>query len=186
MILNKMKSATIILSVLMLALVGGCKKSTYYQLTDEQMKWLVFKNYETIRFTDGGTKHMDYVVKLRSKAYTREGDSYSEFTSALFEQVNDTSALFQEDSRGELYIFTGANGFLVTFSWPHFPLKGVPLTSMIPGVVTIGGIIYNDVFVIDGTGLTDIRFYNRKIWYSKSKGILQIEDTAGTTWVRDF
>ncbi|HMT30030.1 MAG TPA: hypothetical protein PKD91_12200 [Bacteroidia bacterium] len=180
-----MKSATIILTVLLLTLVGACKKGEYYQLTDDEMKWLVFKNYEVIKFKSGPL-HMDYIVKLRSKAYERDGDTYSEFTSALFEQVNDTAAYFQEDSRGELYIFKGSNGFLVTFSWPHFPLKGVPLNNLIPNVVTIGGINYNDVFVIDATGLTDLRFYNKKIWYSKSRGILQIEDVAGTTWIRQF
>jgi len=181
-----MKTTTIVLSVLLMTLLGACKKGEYYQLTDEEMTWLVFENYQVIKFTDGGTKRMDYIVKLRSKAYERDGDNYSEFTSALFEQLNDTAAYFQEDSRGELYIFTGASGFLVTFSWPHFPVRGVPLTSLTPTLATIDGINYSDVFVMDASALTDLRFYIKKIWYSKSRGILQMEDTGGTTWVRDF
>ncbi len=181
-----MKKTTIVLSVLLMTLLGACKKGEYYQLTDEEMTWLVFENYQVIKFTDGGTKRMDYIVKLRTKAYDRDGDNYSEFTAALFEQLNDTTAYFQEDSRGELYIFTGASGFSVTFSWPHFPIRGFPLTSVPATLATIDGINYGDVFILDASGLTDLRFYIKKIWYSKSKGILQMEDTGGTTWVRDF
>jgi hypothetical protein len=180
------KSTTLILSVIILTLAGACKKSSYNQLTDEEMQWLVFKNYETIRFTDGGVNTVNYFVKLREKAYQKDGDNYSEYTSAMIEQVNDTAALFLEDSRGELYILKSPTGLIVTFSWPHFPIKGVPLTSMIPTSATVGGILFTDVFVINGTGLTDIRNYNKKIWYSKSKGVIQIEDTAGVIWTRSF
>lgn len=181
-----MKSTAMIITVMVLTLLGACKKSSYYQLTDDQMKWLVFDNNEVIKFTDGGINKINYVVKLRTKAYRRDGESYSEYTSALFEQVNDTAAYFQEDSKGELFIFTGANGFIVSFSWPHFPLKGVPLTSLPTTSATIGGIIYNDVYIMDATGLTDLRNYNKKIWYSRTKGILQIEDTAGVQWIHQF
>ncbi|MBL0341746.1 MAG: hypothetical protein IPP71_12880 [Bacteroidetes bacterium] len=143
-----------------------------------------FRNYEQINFTDGSNHFRSYVVALRSKSYQRDGDDYSEYTSAVFQQLNDTAAYFEEDSRGQLYIFKGATGFQVSFSWPHFPLKGVPLTSLVPTTATIGGINYSDVFILNGTGLTDLRNYIKKIWYSKSRGILQFEDTAGVIWNR--
>ncbi len=186
MVKNNLKTIALILSVVAVSLLGSCKKSSYNQLSDEEMKWLVFKNYEHLNFTDGGSNQLNYVVTLRLKSYQKDGNNYNEFTSANFLQLNDTTAYFEEDSHGQLYIFKGSAGLQVTFTWPHFPIKNVALTSLIPSLATIGGINYSDVFILNGTGFTDLRNDVQKIWYSKSKGVLQLQDTAGNTWIRSF
>ena len=170
----------------LIALFSGCKKSTYHQLTDEDMKWLAYKNYDVMKFANGTGDFVNYYVTLRVKSYQKDGDTYSEFTAADFVQLNDTSALVTEDTKGGIYIFKGDGGLIVSFTWPHFALKGLPLSSLPPTIVNVGGINYNDVFKIDSSGLTDLRNYIRIIWVSKSKGVLQMEDTSGNLWVREF
>lgn len=176
----------IVLSLLLTATVfSGCKKTTYNKLTDEEMLWLVYKNNEVLRFKSG-SRILTYYVTLRTKAYDIEGDTYNEFTNAHFLQINDTTAIFPEDSNGDLLIYKSDAGLKVTFTWPHFPLINSPLTSMIPALVNIGGVNYPDVFVLNGTPLADTRFYFTKVWVSKSRGVLQLEDLSGNTWIRNF
>jgi hypothetical protein len=176
----------LIITALAVVIASGCKKSTYYQLTDEEMKWLVYKNNEIIRMENSNGEKLFYYVTIRLKGYSRDGDTYRESTAAIISQLNDTSAIFIDDSMGELGLSKSENGFLATLTWPHFPIKHVPLSSMVPTVMNVGGINYNDTFVLDGTGFTDLRFYNKKIWVSKSFGILQVEEADGTLWVRQF
>lgn len=167
-------------------LTASCKKITYHQLTEADMSWLVYKNNQIDRYTSG-TKSVSYLVTLRTKSYYDNGDVSNEFTTASFKQLNDTAAYYYKDSEGVLYIYKpDANGLTVTLSWPHFPLRGVPLTSLIPTLVTVGGINYPDVYIVDASNLTDARFYNSKIWYSKSTGVLQYEDNTGNLWVRNL
>lgn len=186
MTLRKFKSLTLICTVALITMLAGCKKSTYYQLTDDEMTWLAYKNNEVLKFSNGSGSYMNYYVTLRTKAYERDGDVYSEFTSASFLQLNDTTALYSADSQGELFIFKGELGFIVTLKWPHFPLNGLPLTNLTPSIENIGGINYTDVYVVDASGFTDARNYISILWVSKSKGVLQMQDTAGNTWVRDI
>ncbi len=181
-----MKYIIMLAAVSVLALAGGCKNSTYYQLTDEEMLWLVYKNNELLKFENTNGDIMFYYVTIRVKSYTKSGDTYREFTTANFDQLNDTTAIFQSDSQGVLFLQKSENGFLVTFTWPHFPIKEIPLTGRIPSTATVDGINYNDVFFLDATGFTDARFYNQKIWVSKSFGVLQIEENDGTLWTRKF
>ncbi len=184
MLTIKIKLIFILTITAMSVQLTGCKKPTYYQLTDEEMTWLVYKNNQVSTFFNG-TQQISYLVSIRTKAYIKEGDTHSEFTSAIFEQMQDTSA-FETNKKGQLYLFKGAEGFRVTFSWPHFPLKGMPLTSQIPTAININGINFLDVYVLDGTGLTDAENYIEKVWYSKSKGVIQLQDISGDFWIRDF
>ena len=186
MISNTLKHVTFIGALLLIVSLSACKKSTYHQLSDEEMTWLVYDNNEVLKFKNQNGDFLLYYITIRTKSYEKNGDVYSEFTTANFLQLNDTTALFEEDSKGKLYIYKGGEGFLVTFTWPHFALKEVPLTSLQPIMETIGGIIYSDVYVLDATGLTDLRNTNRVIWVSKSYGVLQIEDASGNVWVREL
>jgi hypothetical protein len=52
--------------------------------------------------------------------------------------------------------------------------------------MTIGGEVYGDILIIDGTGFTNSRYYNKTIWYSKSQGVVQYADIYGGIWVRDY
>ncbi len=186
MILTTKRIFTWIFSLTILFSVSSCKKSTYYQLTDEEMEWLVYQNNQLLKFENQTGDLLRYYVTIRVKGYDKDGDTYNESTGASFIQLNDTTALFTEDSQGSHNMRKSADGFLVTLTWPHFPVKAVPLSSLVPTFTTVGGINYDDVFVLDGSNFTDIRFYNKKLWVSKSKGVIQIEDTIGNIWVRDF
>lgn len=186
MVLTIKGICTWMFSLAILFSVSSCKKSTYYQLTEEEMTWLVYKNNEVLKFENQNGELLRYYVTLRVKGYDKDGDTYNESTGASFIQLNDTTALFTEDSQGSHNMRKSADGFLVTLTWPHFPIKAVPLSNRVPSFVTIGGINYDDVFVIDASNFTDIRYYNKTLWVSKSKGVLQIEDTSGNIWVRDF
>ena len=172
--------------VFLLAVISGCKKVSYYKLTDEEMLWLSYKNNEVLRFSNGAGLTRIFYVTLRSKAYIKEGDQYNEFTNAHFLQINDTTTVFPEDSQGDLYIYKAETGLQVTFTWPHFGLKETPLTSLVPSLENVGGINYPDVYKLNGSGLTDLRNYYSKVWVSKSRGVLKIEDTFGNTWTRVF
>ena len=121
------KFFTGLIAVLMVVSVTSCKKATYYQLTDEEMTWLVYKNNELLRFTNQSGDVVQYYVTIRIKGYVKDGETYSEFTAADFQQLNDTTAIFQEDSKGTHYMFKGESGFSVTLTWPHFPFKEVSL-----------------------------------------------------------
>jgi hypothetical protein len=181
------KPVLVILLFSVVLVIGACKKVDYHQLSDEDMSWLVYKNNQVDVFSNGSSQSVSYKVSIRTKSYYDNGDVANEFTTASFRQVNDTTAIVSTDSEGLLYIYKqDDDGLLVTFSWPHFPIKGIPLTSLPPNVVTVGGILYNDVFILDGSGLTDIRFYISKIWYSKSEGVIQYEDTSGDVWIRSI
>jgi hypothetical protein len=186
MIKNFKRTMVLVFAALIFSAITSCKKSTYYQLTDEEMAWLVYKNNDILRFENQYGDLLRYYVTIRVKSYDKDGDTYSEFTSANFLQLNDTTALFADDSRGQHLMEKGADGFLVTLTWPHFPIKKVPLTGRVPSMLTLGGINYNDVFVLDGSLFTDIRFYNKKLWVSQSQGVIQIEDTFGNIWIRKF
>lgn len=186
MVLTTRRISIWIFSLVILFSVSSCKKSTYYQLTEEEMTWLVYKNNEVLKFENQNGDLLRYYVTIRVKGYDQDGDVYNESTGASFIQLNDTTALFTEDSQGSHNMRKSADGFLVTLTWPHFPIKAVPLTSLIPSFMTVGGINYDDVFVIDASNFTDIRNYNSRLLVSKSKGVLQIEDTSGNIWVRDF
>jgi len=186
MILTTKRIFTWIFSLTILFSVSSCKKSTYYQLTDEEMEWLVYQNNQLLKFENQTGDLLRYYVTIRVKSYRKDGDIYSEFTSASFQQMNDTTVLFADDSYGQHLLTKGSEGFMVTLTWPHFPIKKVPLTSFVPSFVTIGGINYDDIFVLDASNFTDIRFYNKKLWVSRSKGVVQIEYPIGNIWVRDF
>ena len=44
----------ILLSIMLfVTVITGCKKTSYYQLTDEEMLWLSYKNNEILRFSNG-------------------------------------------------------------------------------------------------------------------------------------
>ncbi|MBK8874591.1 MAG: hypothetical protein IPN13_11955 [Bacteroidetes bacterium] len=102
MLTNKIKLIFILTITAMSVQLTGCKKPTYYQLTDEEMTWLVYKNNQVSTFFNG-TQQISYLVSIRTKAYIKEGDTHSEFTSAIFEQMQDTSAF--ETNKKDNYIF---------------------------------------------------------------------------------
>jgi hypothetical protein len=185
MLTNKIKLIFILTIAALAVQLSGCKKPTYYQLTDQEMTWLVYKNNQVSTFFNG-TQQISYLVSIRTKAYIKEGDTHSEFTSAIFEQLAGYFGYSTQIKKGQLYLFKGADGFRVTFSWPHFPLKAMPLTSQIPTAININGINFLDVYVLDGTGLTDAENYIEKVWYSRSQGVIQLQDITGDFWIRDF
>ena len=167
--------------------ITGCKKPSYHQLSDEDMTWLVYQNNEINTFTDGSGQSVRILVTLRTKAYNESSDKYNEFTAANFEQMNDTSAIDEGDSWGKLFIYKqDDDGLLVTLSWPHFPLREVPINHLPMTMATVDGIVYDDVIVVDATGLTDARFYIAKIWYSKSMGVIQYEHANGDIWTQSI
>lgn len=184
--IKSIKTLTLVATVALITLLGACKKSTYNQLTEDDMSWLAYKNNEILKFVNDSGDVMNYYITLRTKAYRRDGDTYNEFTTADVLQLYDTTAYFAEDSYGGMFISRSETGLTASFSWPHFALKGLPLTSLTPSVETIGGIIYQDVYTVDGSAFTDVRNYNSVIWVSKTKGVLQVEDVTGNIWVRDF
>lgn len=180
------RALTVLIIGTVISSISACKKSTYYQLTDEEMAWLVYKNNEILNFQNQNGDGVSYYVTIRTKSYNLEGNVYNEYTNAQFLQLDDTTAIFSTDSRGVHQMSKSESGFLVTLTWPHFPLQNVPLTATSTTAATIGGINYDDIFYLDATGATDIRFYNQKLWVSRSMGVVQIEDDAGNLWVRQF
>ncbi len=182
-----MKPVIVCLLLSIIFATGACKKINYHQLSDEDMAWLVYKNNQIDHFTNGSNQTVSIKVAIRTKSYYDNGDQSNEYTTASFQQLNDTNAVYTSDSQGLLYIYKPDDqGLLVTFSWPHFPIKGLVLTGLPQNTVTVGGINYNDVFILDGSALTDIRFYVSTIWYSKSQGVIQFEDTSGDVWIRNI
>ena len=181
-----MKRLIVVLFTAVALVSTGCKEIEYHQLSDDDMSWLVYKNYEVDVFSNG-TETVSYYVTIRTKSYDESGDTYNEYTKANFLLLNDSTAYFEEDSKGVLYIYKQMDeSLLVTLSWPHFPIKEVPLTSMPISNDFIGGVLYSDLYIVDATGLTDARFYISKIWYSKSEGMMQYEDRLGNLWVKDI
>ncbi|MBK9047555.1 MAG: hypothetical protein IPL74_12895 [Bacteroidetes bacterium] len=118
MLTNKIKLIFILTITAMAVQLTGCKKPTYYQLTDEEMTWLVYKNNQVTTFFNG-TQQISYLVSIRTKAYIKEGDTHSEFTSAILSKCRILQHLKQ--IKRTTISFKGAEGFRVTFSWPHFP-----------------------------------------------------------------
>jgi hypothetical protein len=171
----------VVFALLVMFTASSCKKSTYYKLTEEDMAWLVYDDNEVVKFRNSLGQTQQYRVAIRQKYYNLEGETYSERTSATFVLQNDTT-LYAEDSKGQLFIGTGEGGLFVTFSWPHFPIQDYPLSGAPQQILTLGGINYADIIVIDGSLLTDIRRYVKTIWYSKSQGVVQYEDTYGNVW----
>ena len=183
---KNLKRLTLVFLTAVALSVTGCQKAEYHQLSDSDMEWLVYDNNEVDVFKNGA-KTVNYYVTLRTKAYNESGNQYNEFTAANFLMLNDTSAYTPEDSKGVLFIYKQDDeSLLVTFSWPHFPIKEYPISSMPYTIETINGIIYTDIFLIDATGLADARFYISKIWYSQSEGVMQYEDIDGDLWVKDI
>ena len=181
-----LKQVTIVLLLGIVMLAGSCGKINYHQLTDEDMAWLVYKNNEVVVFTNANNESTSFRVTLRTKSYQGSDDNYNEFTTASFQQLNDTAAFDVVDSRGQLYIFKpDDDGLLVTLTWPHYPFQDTPLTSMPYNIVTIDGINYDDVFILDATGATDARYTVEKVWYSQSEGVVQYEDVYGQEWKRE-
>ena len=182
----KISKALVLLTVLVSLFTAGCKKINYHDLTYDDMLWLVYKNNQVDRFENGNGSSVSFSVVIRSKSYYDSGKDKNEWTAAAFEQLFDTTAIFAEDSYGELFITKQNTGLLVTLTWPHFPIKAVPLTSMIPTFGNVNGINYTDLYIINATGLTDARKYINKIWYSKSRGVIQFTDVFGNTWNKQF
>ncbi len=48
-------------------LTGACKKVDYHQLTDEDMKWLVYENNQVDRFSNGNGDITSFGVSLHPK-----------------------------------------------------------------------------------------------------------------------
>lgn len=169
--------------LLMIVAMGtvSCKKNTYYKLSDEDMSWLVYKDKEVVRFSNGLGQIQSFICAIRQKGYDVDGNTYAEKTFASFVQQNDTSH-YAQDVRGMLYIGTGENGLYVTFTWPHFPIRDFPLHATPQQIMTLGGVNYSDIIVIDGSLLTDARRYIKIVYYSKSLGVVQYEDTFGNVW----
>lgn len=185
--IKMMKPMILLLLLGGIMITGGCKKVSYHQLSDEDMSWLVYGNNQVDRFTNSNNVTVKYLVTLRTKTYNDNGDVANEFTTAYFQQLNDTSAFIRSDGYGQLYIYKQEDdNLLVALTWPHFPLQGVPLNNQVPTLATIDGVNYADVYIINGSAFTDARFYISKIWYSKSTGVLQYEDRNGVTWVKQF
>ena len=184
--IKKLNYLNLCLVVVLAMLAGACGKISYHQLSDSDMEWLVYDNNEVDVFTNGSNQSVSYHVALRLKSYQGGSDHYNEFTTAAFQLLNDSTAYQETDSKGELYIFKqDDDALLVTLSWPHYPILETPLTSLEYNVVTIAGITYEDVFILDATGATDSRFYIEKIWYSQKAGVIQYEDIAGDLWIRN-
>lgn len=178
----------LILIVLAGLFSASCKKVNYHQLTDADMTWLVYKNNQIDQFTNTTTlTTARYLVTIRTKSYEDKGDVANEFTTASFRYLEDTTAINYKDSEGLLYIYkTDTDGLLVTFSWPHFPIQGFPLSNMLPTTGTIDGVNYLDLYILDGTTFANARYYIRKVWYSKSVGVIQYEDINGDVWVKNI
>jgi hypothetical protein len=170
--------------ILLLVLFAvSCKKSTYYQLTDEDMAWLVYDNNQIDNFKNPSNDITSIKVQRRSKAYEKTGQTYTEYTSAAFHQLDD-STLYVQDSKGSLWIEKNENGLIVTLTWPHFPLQDLQINHLVPTSATIGGFLYDDIFILDATGLTDSRKYIQIVWYSRGSGVVQYQDRDGIIWTR--
>lgn len=178
---------TLVFCLSFLAILTGCaEKSTYYKLTDADMSWLHYDNNQTVYFQSPNGDVIQYDVVFRAKAYTIEGNTYSEFTGADISQVDDTTIVFAGDNKGLLLIEKVEESTLVTMSWPHFAIKKAPLNTLPLTLANIGGLNFGDVIELDGSLLTDNRNYIAKIWVSKSQGVLQMEDSSGVLWIRSF
>lgn len=182
-LVNKSRNAVLLaaVSVLMIFAVSSCKKTTYYKLSNDDMSWLVYDDNELIKYKNQLGQSQEFRVKIRLKYYDVDGETYSERTSATFVLQNDTSN-YAQGSDGQLYIGTGESGLFVFFSWPHFPIEKFPVHTAPQQILTLGGVNYLDVVVIDGSLLADIRNYVKTVWYSKTEGVVQYEDIYGNIW----
>ncbi len=183
--LNKRILITLSLSAFAIMLIfSSCKKSSYNKLTEEDLVWMVYKNNENLNFRNSQGQIVKFSIILRTKAYDKEGDSYNEISQANIKQLNDTSVVYPEDSKGFLTLYKSGAGLSVSLVWPHFPLDEVELTTITPSTVSINGTVYSDILLIDATVLANPRFYVSTIWYSKAFGVVQFEDIFGNTWYR--
>ena len=92
---------------------------------------------------------------------------------------------YVSDSSFKFGDYTGLNeagGFFVYFSWPHFKLFNVEITTMKNHTKTVGGKTYHDVKIIEAGPIANSRFYYRTIWYSKSGGVLKMFDIYNGIW----
>lgn len=178
---------TLVFCLSFLAIITSCaEKSTYYKLTDEDMSWLHYDNNQVLYFQSTNGDIIQYDVVFRAKSYNVDGNTYSEFTGADISQVDDTTIVFAGDNKGLLLIEKVEESTLVSFSWPHFAIKKAALNSLPISNSSVGGYYFGDVIVLDGSLLTDNRNYIAKIWVSKSKGVLQMQDKTGVLWIRSF
>jgi hypothetical protein len=153
----------------------GCSKGTYHFLTPEDVAWMVYKQGDKIKFTNGPSFRTYDVIRLY-RGYLENGSEHNEHIRAYISFLTDTSA---GNSAGNILVEKTAGGTQVTFSFPHF-LNEANVTSTAPETDTINGILYNDIYLLHSP--TDAEHKISTIYYSKSAGFVKLLESGSSPW----
>jgi len=156
---------------------SSCKKTVYNQITEDEIKWIIYLEGEKIIFADSANADTFHVIR-RERGYEKDKPYYNEHASAVFYNYSDT---VPGNKYGNLRVQKDDNNnFKASYIFPHFPFE-VVLTDMIPvPQMIINGLPYTNVYVAEADSLYySTANYLRKIYYSKEAGFLQLDDIYG-------
>ena len=167
LVLTSRNNLFIITAIIVFAL-SGCSSETTYILTEDELTWMAYENNQVVKFQSSTGLTRTYNVFGRWR-----GDGNAAVTILL---DGDTLA----NNQGTLDLVKDGSGFNVTVGWPHYPVKLTP-TAMLPVTDTISGIILNDIYFSSTLSSDSIKNV-RKVYYSKSLGVVQFVESNGVTW----
>jgi len=172
-----MRIKNICILLITLVFTQGCKKTVYNEITDEEMKWLVYDKGEFFVFADSASVDTFYVTS-RGAGYTVDKPYYNEGAAVTFLNYSDT---FPGDIYGNIGVKKdNDNGCKAAYNFPHFPLT-VMLTDITPvPTLNINGVDYTNVYVSEADSIYySPTNYLRKIYYTKEDGFLMLENIYG-------
>ena len=166
----------IIPAVLVICLAcWGCSKDTYRFLTPEDVAWMVYKEGDNINFSDGPHSRTYKITRLY-RGYLENGSEHNEHIRAYISFISDTTP---GNADADLLVEKTAGGTQFTFSFPHFKNRA-DVTATAPVTDTVGGIIYSDLYILNGP--TDAEHKISSIYYSKSAGFLKLVESGSSPW----
>jgi len=153
----------------------GCKKANYNELSDEDLAWIIYRNGDSIRFVSNAGQLMTFYAYGNTRYYVEDGKNYFEGSSIQFQLAKSP-----DPDDGNLIIQRVAGGLSAGLSWPHYN-GTVDLINKPQVTDTLFGTVFTDLYV-DSVLVTDQLLFIRKMYYSKSLGMIRFIDRYGYTW----
>jgi len=162
-------------AVVTLTGLPGCKKANYNQLSDEDLAWIIYRNGDSIRFVSNAGQLMTFYAYGNTRYYIEDGKNYFEGSSIQFRLDKTT-----DPDEGNLIVQKVSGGLAASVSWPHYN-GAVDLINHPLETDTLFGKVFTDLYV-DSVIVTNQLLFIRKVYYSKTLGMIRFIDRYGYTW----
>lgn len=171
---------SIFLLIAFIALLASCKKETYNQLTDEDMKWMIYENNDMMRFQNNNGVIDTFIVYNKVKGYVVTGKKYDEYTSCSLYKTTDT---LPGNTKGGLKVMRTSDGLFVSIRFPHHAQETF-INHITPVAVdTINGIPYYNIYISQADTLNASWTEPVvQVWYGKDDGFIRFTDLYGNSW----